>query len=121
MYGVVLWSNPSENKAVIWCEDHGDLAFYRGNDAGAHVAFDAGDLIQFEISQETSLRYAHNARLVGERMYDGLADKLGHNPSAPKAVCAYDRRCSAEIIPFSVELSSANTDCGTGSKRASQK
>ena len=27
MLGVVLWSDVSDRKAVIWCEDQGDLAY----------------------------------------------------------------------------------------------
>lgn len=32
MFGVVLWSNGVSGKAVIWCEDQGDLAFMNMRD-----------------------------------------------------------------------------------------
>lgn len=28
MLGVVLWADIDDRKAVIWCEDHGNLAYY---------------------------------------------------------------------------------------------
>lgn len=28
MYGVILWSDEITQKAVIWCEDHGRLAYF---------------------------------------------------------------------------------------------
>ena len=28
MYGVVLWIDKNAQKAVIWCEDHGNLAYF---------------------------------------------------------------------------------------------
>ena len=31
MFGVVLWADPVDRKAVIWCEDHGDLAYFKGS------------------------------------------------------------------------------------------
>ena len=47
MIGVILWSSPAKEKAVIWCEDHGSLAYLQGRD---NLAFacdwpDAGDLV----------------------------------------------------------------------------
>ncbi len=76
MYGVVLWSDTRECKAVIWCEDHGDLAYYRRSDMAEQVALDAGDWVQFDVTRERHMRYAHNPRLVAEGVFDGLADSL---------------------------------------------
>ena len=28
MYGVILWSDQKAQRAVIWCEDHGKLAYF---------------------------------------------------------------------------------------------
>lgn len=98
MFGVVLWSDPEDRKAVIWCEDHGDLAFF----GAAHqaplpeFALDAGDLVQFDLTEEQHLRFAHNPRLVSEGACPDLADALAPNtPTAPQA-----RSASAEIILF---------------------
>ena len=60
MLGVVLWSDASDRKAVIWCEDQGDLAFMTAADAvlNRDGFFDAGDLVQFDTCIEGSRRRA---------------------------------------------------------------
>lgn len=103
MFGVVLWSDTQENKAVIWCEDHGDLAFYRQpdqGDQGEDVMLDAGDWVQFDVTMERHMRYAHNPRLVAEGVFSDLAESLG-GAAQPKAGTPRLRRQSADIIPFS--------------------
>lgn len=106
MLGVVLWSDNDDNKAVIWCEDHGDLAFFNGGDE-AHfdpVDLDAGDLVQFELQQEKHLRYAHNPRRIEQGAYDGLPDQLQEaaQPKQPNQITARPagQMCSADVIPF---------------------
>ncbi|SEO24936.1 hypothetical protein SAMN04490248_10318 [Salinihabitans flavidus] len=108
MLGVVLWSNASESKAVIWCEDHGNLAFFSGNKSpdGDTPDFDAGDLVQFDLSEERHLRYARNPRRIGQNAYPSLAADLQsmtmqeqreqHRPG-PRAT---ERFTSAKIIPL---------------------
>lgn len=71
MCGVVLWSCPDDGRAVIWCEDHGKLAFYAEAksrrvccDMHRGVALDAGDLIEFDVEDEQDKRRAHNPRLL---------------------------------------------------------
>lgn len=85
MFGVVLWSDAKDRKAVIWCEDHGDLAYYVGADQSAldGVSLDAGDLIQFDMRQDAHLRLARNPQLVVEQEYPDLASKLSA-PVAPR-------------------------------------
>lgn len=101
MYGVVLWSDRDEKKAVIWCEDHGDLAFYRQDRAAdPQMSLDAGDWVQFDLSTDRNMRFAHNPRLVAEGMYPGLADVL-ESDAAPRPAEAGSRRAEgARIIPF---------------------
>lgn len=109
MLGVVLWSDSSDNKAVIWCEDHGDLAYFNG---GAEapvegVDLDAGDLVCFEIQQEKHLRYAHNPRRIEQGAYEGLAEQL-QDATAPKRPNELPTRSvkamgSADIIPFAAK------------------
>lgn len=85
MYGVVLWSSKDEARAVIWCEDHGDLAYYDGAGESAFdgVSLDAGDLVSFSVSETRELRMASNPRLVAEGQYPGLADSLMMQESRP--------------------------------------
>jgi hypothetical protein len=97
MLGVVLWSDAEDQKAVIWCEDHGDLAFYSTTETAlsSDVGFDAGDLVQFDVTMDRHLRYAHNPRLVSEGVYPSLADTLVSESAAPRR-----RNSSADILPF---------------------
>lgn len=107
MYGVVIWSDEDEQKAVIWCEDHGDLAFYRQADGDGRLTLDAGDWVQFDLTMEQHMRYALNPRLVAEGVYQDLAGSLSakgrSNPVAkrkdPESAVLEGRR-SAQVIPF---------------------
>lgn len=107
MLGVVLWKDISDNKAVIWCEDQGDLAYFNGaSDAPFEmVDLDAGDLVHFELQQEKHLRYAKNPRRIAQGAYEGLAEQLqsAGRPRQPNEVSpvAHKRMGSADIIPFS--------------------
>ncbi|GAA6165010.1 hypothetical protein NBRC116590_27140 [Pelagimonas sp. KU-00592-HH] len=78
MLGVVLWSDNTENTAVIWCEDHGELAYFSGSQGLpiGDVTLDAGDLIQFDLKQQQNLRVVQNPRRVFQAAYSGLAERL---------------------------------------------
>ena len=77
MYGVVLWSDRRQNRAVIWCEDHGDLAFFRGKPgAPERIGVDAGDLVQFELGQGGGLRLASLPKLVAQDSHPTLGRDL---------------------------------------------
>lgn len=78
MFGVVLWSAENEQKAVIWCEDHGNLAFYTEKQSSMHggVSLDAGGLVSFELCEDDSLRYAQNPKLVAQDEYPDLACRV---------------------------------------------
>ena len=65
MIGVILWSNPAKEKAVIWCEDHGALAYLQGQE---NLDFpcewpEAGDLVELEYETVNDLRGALPATL----------------------------------------------------------
>jgi len=67
MYGVVLWSEPYVKKAVIWCEDQGNLAYYDAGDTlcePSHSFFEAGDYVEFDVSMDRDLRRARNAQAI---------------------------------------------------------
>lgn len=78
MIGVILWSDAAEQKAVIWCEDQGELAFL---DAGTNaepppVFFDVGDVVRFDIRSERNLRRAFNAEKMDQDWGASLPEKL---------------------------------------------
>jgi hypothetical protein len=75
MYGVVLWSDCIENRAVIWCEDHGDLAFFRG-EAGGIMALSAGDMVEFDVRDGGEMRLAGAPRLVSRKSHPTLSHEL---------------------------------------------
>ena len=112
MFGVVLWSDEQDQNAVIWCEDHGDLAFYRNDTNINEVEMDAGDWVQFDMKMDQNQRKAHNPRLVSEGVYPDLADALCAAPSekkmGPSRAESHGSECrtapadrnSAQIIPL---------------------
>lgn len=73
MFGVILWTDSADHRAVIWCEDHGNLAYYTGGEHSLHdgIELDAGDLIQFDVKEDSDMRRARNLRRVD----------AGHAPS----------------------------------------
>lgn len=79
MCGVVLWSNPDDQKAVVWCEDQGNLAYYVEPEQGTTpgVSLDAGDLIEFELREERQYRQVTNPTLLVQDHAPELARQLG--------------------------------------------
>lgn len=87
MYGVVLWCDHVDGKAVIWCDDHGDLAYFNSAFDGrplpaAQAAMQAGDLVQFDLLQDGTVRRALQPRLVANQHCAGLADGLADGRAA---------------------------------------
>ena len=78
MIGVVLWSDPAERKAVFWCEDHGDLAFYDGTLTSVQEGefLHAGDMVSFDVTLERKMRIAHNAEVVETKVCHSQQEKL---------------------------------------------
>lgn len=103
MFGVVLWSDNAQNRAVIWCEDHGNLAFFKGDlaDGLSGQDIDPGDLVQFDLTEERQMRLASNPRLVAADEYPTLAQDLRR---AGQPVTSLPRSTSADgvsnIVPF---------------------
>lgn len=107
MFGVVLWSDPCVSKAVIWCEDHGDLAFLNGSIMEVREFetqkgfFDAGDYVQFDLTVENDVRRARNAKIVHVANFADPADTL-----APSSQLSHSHprqettRQQAEVIRF---------------------
>ena len=105
MLGVVLWSDSTENKAVIWCEDHGELAYFNG-ECGTVLegtGLDAGDLVQFDMELKSELRLARHMRCVEQGAYAGLHEGLVRaQTSKPKEPEKRKRAkvWGVDIIPF---------------------
>ena len=96
MIGVVIWSDHHDRKAVFWCEDQGDLAFYEAAE-GEEAGFDAGDMVQFEVTIDARFRRAHNPTLLLGKACATLPAALrgSHSVTAKQ-----DGDGSAKIIAF---------------------
>lgn len=108
MFGVVLWSDQSDLSAVIWCEDHQDLAIIRdpGMQDGARVMPEAGDLVAFEIEENNGIRLATNAVIVATDHAPGLSAALRDAVSGATPHRTDDAtECvqpAGEVVPFPV-------------------
>lgn len=103
MIGVVLWSDVAEQKAVFWCEDHGDLAYYDASvdtTRGAS-AFCAGDMVEFDLSFEQEIRRAHNACLIMPKVCHGLQEHLRANAKIVRKTAAVEAEPSGNVVAFS--------------------
>jgi hypothetical protein len=98
MFGVVLWSDASAGKAVIWCEDQGELAYYTPTEDSLHEGpeLDAGDLIQFDLSVQQNIRKARNPQLVVQ----------SHSPTLPDKLLEGQRGSANSMSPATTERSS---------------
>lgn len=79
MLGVVLWRDRDSNQAVIWCEDHGDLAYFDGPKdefANEIEQLGTGDLVRFDVSEDRNKRYASNPKPVGLGSHAHLPEVL---------------------------------------------
>jgi len=85
MLGVVLWSDTNAQKAVIWCEDQGELAFYTPSDRSVHNApsLDAGDLVKFEVTVQKNMRKATNPQLLEQSHSPNLQTNLRSSRAKP--------------------------------------
>ncbi len=106
MCGVVLWANTDDRKAVVWCEDQGNLAFYiaSGEADPSQVTLDAGDLIEFELREEPQFRRVTNPTLLVQDHAPELAAQLGSCTdlpgAAPAVAAAAPERHGANVVPF---------------------
>ena len=77
MIGVVVWADTAKSRAVIWCEDQRDLAYYLQQDVVSKpVVLQKGDLVEFESHYESGLRMAAGVQVVDVNTRPGLADAL---------------------------------------------
>lgn len=115
MNGVVLWHDNKSGTAVIWCEDHADLAYYSAETDTAALGSDAvvlaaGDLVIFKVMLVGDQRRAVNLRrlapgtpLAEHLMQAAMAVETGKVARALRAAlhlpeAAGDAGASAEVI-----------------------
>jgi hypothetical protein len=105
MIGIILWSDATEQKAVIWCEDQGDLAFLSSPERVQlpDTFFEVGDLVMFDVSTQRTLRLAQNTSRLGPSCGSALINDLQsvahiEPPALPKA----------KILPFRMDPDPAN-------------
>lgn len=85
MFGIVLSSNHAERTALIWCDDHKDLAVLRlsGNWDEHLSPPEPGDMIRFDLHEGDGVRTAANARCVAPGLHPGLPDALRTAAATP--------------------------------------
>lgn len=78
MIGLVLWSDQADRKAVFWCDDHGDLAYFDASldPADEVVNLSAGDMVRFEMTLKDSIRQAHRPVVVTHKVCDDIQEHL---------------------------------------------
>ena len=106
MIGVILWSDTAENKAVIWCEDHGDLAFLSAAESVVlpDPFFEVGDVVEFDVKTTRNLRLATNPERIEQSWGPALSDNL----RSLSAIGSEMAQASATVIPFQPSDASQN-------------
>lgn len=101
MYGAVLWTDSSSERALIWCEDHADLAFFEAERC-SDPRLEAGDLVSFTLTELQSMRLAQNVEIVATEEYPFLADGLHQASGSTPSRCDFVSDCKAQnnILPF---------------------
>lgn len=87
MIGVVVWSNVAKEKAVVWCEDQGSLAYLQGRAdlLNTHAWPEPGDLLELETEVIGNLRHARQVSVLSEQGCPEL-------PQLLRAAAPADRR-----------------------------
>ncbi|MGC1504752.1 MAG: hypothetical protein WA782_11505 [Sulfitobacter sp.] len=101
MMGVVLWSDVNDEKAVFWCEDHGDLAYFNAAVVlgSTDRLFQPGDMVQFDVTIERKTRRAHNARIVESKVCNSLLHSLRKSIAKDDTPSAIPSP-TGKVIPF---------------------
>ncbi len=102
MIGIVLWSDKSAGKAIIWCEDQGDLAYYCEANDRLRIPVSKGDWVQFDLAEEGNLRLAGNARVLDGKTYPDLSEMLIEAGAIQKGAAGVESRPAgaSNVIPF---------------------
>ncbi|WP_378945587.1 hypothetical protein [Paracoccus sp. R86501] len=86
MIGVVVWSNISREKAIIWCEDQATLAYLQGraNLIDPDKWPEPGDLVELETETVGNLRHALNVSMISEQACPELPRMLSEAAQTPR-------------------------------------
>ena len=104
MNGVIIWSEQASKRAIIWCEDHGRLAFFKAEDTlqgelsrkNEVFAYENDDMVSFTVDEQADLRLARDLKWVSCQKYPHLAEQLKAGSSSVAAVA----RPSENIVQF---------------------
>jgi len=75
MLGLVLWADDAARRAIIWCEDHGDLAWYEASDDAAEPV-GAGDMVYADLHAARGLRRVRGLRVVARGVASDLPRRV---------------------------------------------
>lgn len=78
MDGLVIWAEPDSKKAIIWCQDHGHLAWLEGWPAQRFsTGFpDVGDLLDVEVGDSGGMRPVIRATMKKSGFDPLVVDRL---------------------------------------------
>ena len=99
MIGVILWRDLDDGKAVIWCEDQGDLAYLDQMEdiVDSTKSLSVGDIVRFDMSIRRNMRSALNVRRLLGNWGATLRDALRKVPSDPETL---DASTGPQILTF---------------------
>lgn len=82
MLGIILWSDPKNNKAIVWCDDCAQLGYASASDImlGANETLNVGDLVQFTLVTFGDFRGCTNLKLIESRNAPNITDNLMGHP-----------------------------------------
>lgn len=109
MIGLVIWSDEAEKKAVFWCEDHGDLAYYNAELDNRRFPphLRPGDMVRFDVNCVQNIRRAQNAELVSRRTCTGIQDELRQRAATRDNAAAQDAWDGSNVVRFPAPVAAA--------------
>lgn len=87
MNGIVLWIDRAGHKAVIWCEDHKDMAIADDRTDAPEGFFEAterGDLVRISFVADGPFRQCTAIELLRKQVCSGLDQRLLGSVTAPR-------------------------------------
>jgi len=106
MYGVIIWIEEKSGNALIWCDDHGQLAYFVAAECTlGPTDFSVGDLVKFVEGYKGRVRRAYDVVVANPAQYTTLKNDMLHHARSksdqthvsPKFAKTADRN----IVPFS--------------------